>query len=136
MRTFADWDKTRPGFLEVDLVAHCGESAKGEYLHALTAMGVNTRWCELAVLPNRSQHAVGGAIDRIRERLPFSFLGLDSDNDSAFLNANLTRCCAAQKITFTRCRPYKKDDQAYVEETNWSAVREPGGTPGANPRKL
>ncbi|MEM1907689.1 MAG: transposase family protein [Thermosphaera sp.] len=123
VRTFADWDESKPGFLEVDLVAHCGESARGEYLHTLTAVDVDTRWCELEVLPNRSQQAVGEAIDRIRRKLPFPLLGIDSDNDSAFLNGNLTRYCAAQRITFTRCRPYKKNDQAHVEEKNWSAVR-------------
>ncbi|MCS7241022.1 MAG: transposase family protein, partial [Candidatus Bipolaricaulota bacterium] len=122
-RTFADWNETRPGFLEVDLVAHCGERTKGEYLHTLTSVDIDTRWCELAVLPNRSQQAVGEAVDVLRKALPFPLLGIDSDNDSAFLNANLSRYCEAQKITFTRCRPYKKNDQAYVEQKNWSAVR-------------
>jgi len=123
VRTFADWDDARPGFLEVDLVAHCGESTKGEYLHTLTAVDIDTRWCELSVLPNRGQQAVKEAVERMRGRLPFPLLGLDSDNDSAFLNGNLLRYCKDHKITFTRCRPYKKNDQAHVEQKNWSAVR-------------
>ena len=123
VRTFADWDDGRPGFLEVDLVAHCGESTKGEYLHTLCAVDVATRWCELEVLPNRSQQAVKEAVDRIRSRLPFPLLGIDSDNDSAFINANLLRYCQEEGITFTRCRPYKKNDQTYVEQKNWTAVR-------------
>ena len=121
VRTFADWDDARPGFLEVDLVAHCGESIKGEYLHTLTAVDIDTRWCELSVLPNRGQQAVKDAIEMMRGRLPFPLLGLDSGSD-AFLNWNLTRYCQTQKITFTRCRP-GKNDQAYVEQKNWSAVR-------------
>ena len=123
VRTFADWDSNRPGFLEVDLVAHCGESAKGECLHTLCAVDVATRWCVLEVLPNRSQQAVKEAVDRIRKYLPFPLLGIDSDNDSAFINANLLWYCQKERITFTRCRPYKKNDQTYVEQKNWTAVR-------------
>jgi len=124
VRTFADWNDARPGFLEVDLVAHCGESSAGEYLHTLNAVDVATGWCELEVLPNRSQQAVREAVDRIRERLPFPLSGIDSDNDSAFINANLLRYCRKERITFTRCRPYKKNDQAHVEQKNWTAVRQ------------
>lgn len=123
VRTFADWDNACAGFLEVDLVAHCGESSKGEYLHTLSTVDVATRWCEVEVLPNRSQQAVKEAMDRIRKRLPFPLLGIDSDNDSAFINANLLRYCQEEGITFTRCRPYKKNDQAYVEQKNWTVVR-------------
>jgi len=123
VRTYADWDDARPGFLEVDLVAHCGGTSKGEYLHTLTAVDIDTRWCELSVLPNRGQQAVKEAIEGMRKRLPFPLLGIDSEGDSAFLNGNLLRYCRAQEITFTRCRPYKKNDQAHVEQKNWSAVR-------------
>lgn len=102
-------------------MAHCGESSKGEYLHTLSTVDVATRW-ELWVLPNRSRK-VKEAVDRIRERLPFPLLGIDSDNDSAFINANLLRYCQEEGITFTRCRPYKKNDQAQVGQKNWTAVR-------------
>ncbi len=124
VRTFADWDEARPGFLEMDLVAHCGESTAGEYLHTLNTVDMTTRWCELEVLPNRSQESVEEAVGRIRQRLPFPLLGIDCDNDSAFINANLLRYCEKENITFTRCRPYTKNDQAHVEQKNWTAVRQ------------
>jgi len=107
----------------VDLVAHCGESARGEYLHTLCTVDVDTRWYELEVLPNRSQQAVKEGVDRIRSRLPFPLLGIDSDNDSAFINAKLLRYCQKERIAFTPCRPCKKNDQTYVEQKNWTAVR-------------
>jgi hypothetical protein len=124
VRTFADWNDVHPGFLEMDLVAHCGESVAGEYLNTLNAVDVATGWCEPEVLANRSQQSVKEAVDRVRQRLPFPLLGIDSDNDSAFINANLLRYCEQEGITFTRCRPYKKNDQAYVEQKNWTAVRQ------------
>jgi hypothetical protein len=123
LRTFADWNDARPGFLEVDLVAHCGETTAGEYAHTLTAVDVATGWCEPVALWNRSQETVEKAIEQVRERLPFPLLGLDSDNDSAFLNWPLKEYCEEHKITFTRCRPYKKNDQAHVEQKNWAVVR-------------
>ncbi|MEM3658200.1 MAG: hypothetical protein QXQ66_07280 [Candidatus Hadarchaeum sp.] len=122
VRTFADWTESKYGFLEVDLVAHSGKSAKGEYLHTLTAVDVETRQCELEVLPNNGQHAVEGTIDRIRERLPFPLLGLNSDTESAFPNGDFTLYCLDRKITFIQCR-LEKNDQAHIEEKNWSAVR-------------
>lgn len=93
----------------------------GEYLHTLTAVGVDARGCELHGLPNRGQQAVRAAIEWIRQRPPFPLLGFDSNNDSAFLNGNLTRYCMAQRIPFTLRRPCK-NDQAHVEEENWSGV--------------
>jgi hypothetical protein len=123
VHTFADWEDARPGFLEMDLVAHCGETTAGEYAHTLTAVDVATGWCEPAALWNRSQETVQQAIEEIRERLPFPLRGLDSDNDSAFLNWPLKRYCEEHRITFTRSRPYKKNDQAHVEQKNWSVVR-------------
>jgi hypothetical protein len=108
----------------MDLVAHCGESVAGEYLHTLNAVDVATAWCELAAVHNRSQEAVTKVIDRMRKRLPFPLRGIDSDNDSAFLNAHLYRYCTDEKIEFTRSRPYKKNDQAHVEQKNWCVVRQ------------
>ena len=124
VRTFAQWDDKRPGFTEVDLVAHGGDSTRGEYLHSLDMVDIASRWVELVALPNRGQIAVSAAIQRSQQRLPFALLGLDSDNGSEFINANLARYCAQNKISFTRCRPYKKNDQAHVEQKNWTAVRQ------------
>jgi len=123
VRTFADWDDARPGFLELDLVAHCGDSTQGEYIHTLDTVDVSTGWSECVAVPNRGQMAVFAAIQTVRQRLPFPLLGLDSDNDSAFINAHLYRYSQQEQITFTRSRPYKKNDQAHVEQKNWSIVR-------------
>lgn len=124
IRTFAQWDDAQPGFMEIDLVAHCGETTRGEYLNTLDMVDVCTRWVELTPLINRSQATVTAAIAAVQMRLPYALLGLDSDNGSEFINANLKRFCEQAQITFTRCRPYRKNDQAYVEQKNWTAVRQ------------
>ncbi len=124
VRTFAQWDDAKPGFMEIDLVAHCGDSTRGEYLNSLDMIDVKTRWTEFLGLVNRSQATVGAAIKACRARLPFALLGLDSDNGSEFINHDLKRYCEQEHITFTRCRPYKKNDQAYIEQKNWTAVRQ------------
>ena len=124
VRTFAQWDDLRPGFTEVDLVAHCGASAHGEYVHSLDMVDIATRWSEQVALPNRSQTAVTAAVETARQRLPFPLRGLDSDNGAEFINATLYRYCAQHQITFTRARPYRKNDQAHVEQKNWTTVRQ------------
>jgi hypothetical protein len=124
VRTFAQWDDAQPGFMEIDLVAHCGGTTRGEYLNSLDMIDVKTRWVELYGLLNRSQATVSAAIVTCRGRLPYALLGLDSDNGSEFINDDLKRYCEREHITFTRCRPYKKNDQAYVEQKNWTAVRQ------------
>jgi hypothetical protein len=123
VRTFADWDEARPGFTEIDLVAHCGESTHGEYLHTLTMVDVATGWLECGAVVNRGQREVFAALERLRQCLPFRLLGIDSDNDSAFLNGHLVRYCQREQVTFTRSRPYRKNDQAHVEQKNGSVVR-------------
>ncbi len=127
VRTFAQWDDAQPGFMEVDLVAHCGDSTHGEYLNSLDMIDVKTRWVELYGLLNRSQATVKAAIIVCRGRLPYALLGLDSDNGGEFINEGLKHYCEQEHITFTRCRPYKKNDQAYVEQKNWTAVRQTVG---------
>jgi hypothetical protein len=124
IRTFADWDDARPGFLEIDLVAHCGETTAGEYLHTLSAVDIDTRWYEPVALPNRSQKATFEGICTLRRRLPFPLLGLDSDSGGEFINYHLYHYCQEEQITFTRSRPFKKNDQAYVEQKNWTPVRQ------------
>lgn len=124
VRTFAQWDDAQPGFMEIDLVAHCGDATRGEYLNSLDMIDVKTRWVELYGLLNRSQATVSAAIVACRSRLPYALLGLDSDNGTEFINHDLKRYCEQEHITFTRCRPYKKNDQAYVEQKNWTAVRQ------------
>jgi hypothetical protein len=123
VRTWNDWDDARPGFVEVDLVAHCGNTTEGVYLNTLTVTDVSTGWTECLALPTKTQAAVSQAIIDLRERLPFPLLGIDSDNGSEFINDTLYRYCQNEQICFTRSRPYKKNDQAHVEQKNWSVVR-------------
>jgi hypothetical protein len=123
VRTFTEWDEERPGFMEIDLVAHCGNTTEGQYLNTLTCTDICTGWTDVTALPHRSQEAVSEAIHMMRQRLPFDLLGIDSDNGSEFINELLYRYCLNEKITFTRSRPYKKNDQAHVEQKNWSVVR-------------
>ena len=124
VRTFSEWDDDRPGFAEVDLVAHCNDTTRGEYLHTLTMTDIATQWTECLPLRNRSQQTVTDAIAIARKQLPFAMLGLDSDNGGEFINQTLLRYCKEEEITFTRCRPYRKNDQCHVEQKNWSIVRE------------
>jgi hypothetical protein len=123
IKTFAEWEDGRPGFLEVDLVHHCGESVDGFYLTTLSAVDVATGWSECVAVWGKNQERVGSAIHRMRQRLPFPFLGLDSDNGSEFINRHLLTYCQKEHITFTRSRSYKKNDSCYVEQKNWSVVR-------------
>lgn len=123
VRTFTEWDEERPGFMEIDLVAHCGNTTEGQYLNTLTCTDISTGWTDVTGLLYRSQETVSKAIHCMRQRLPFALLGIDSDNGSEFINDLLYRYCLDEKITFTRSRPYKKNDQAHVEQKNWSVVR-------------
>jgi hypothetical protein len=123
VQTFTEWDKEQPGFMEIDLVAHCGNTTEGQYLNTLTCTDISTGWTDVTALSHRSQEAVSKAIHLMRQRLPFPLLGIDSDNGSEFINDLLYRYCLGEKITFTRSRPYKKNDQAHVEQKNWSVVR-------------
>jgi hypothetical protein len=123
IRTFADWDDARPGFLEVDLVAHCGESTEGFYLNTLSTVDVATGWIECQGVWGKGQERVGSAVHHVSRRLPFPLLGLDSDNGSEFINHHLYAYCQRKGIIFTRSRPYKKNDSAHVEQKNWSVVR-------------
>jgi hypothetical protein len=124
IRTFADWDDDQPGFLEIDLVAHGGERSDGEYLHSLVLTDSTTQWTECIPLLNRGEQAVSMAIAHARTLLPMAMLGLDSDNGGEFINHLLYRYCQRERITFTRCRPYKKNDQCHVEQKNDSIVRQ------------
>jgi len=123
IRTFTDWQEDRPGFLEVDLVSHGGESTDGFYLTTLSTVDVASGWSECVGVWGKGQERVGGAIHRVRQRLPIPLLGLDSDNGSEFINQHLYNYCRKEGITFTRSRSYKKNDSCHVEQKNWSVVR-------------
>ena len=123
IRTFTDWDDARPGFVEVDLVAHCGSSTRGFYLCTLCAVDITTAWVELDAVWGKNQERVGSAVHRVRERLPVPLVGLDSDNGSEFINRHLWTWCQRLGITFTRSRAWKKNDSAHVEQKNGAIVR-------------
>jgi len=118
------WDVTSPGFSEIDLVAHSGNSGEGEFAHSLNLTDIHTGWTESRALLGKSQVAVQEALDEIAGVLPFRLLGLDSDNGWEFINWHLKGGCEAKKIQLTRGRPYKKDDNAHVEQKNWTHVRQ------------
>ncbi len=123
IRTFADWQENKPGFLEIDLVAHCGESTEGFYLNTLCAVDVASGWTECLPVWGKGQDRVKASVHRVRQRLPFPLLGVDSDNGSEFINQSFYRYCQEEKITFTRSRSYKKNDSCHVEQKNGNIVR-------------
>ena len=123
IKTFVDWDNARPGFLEIDLVAHCGSTSAGQFLFTLSTVDVATGWTLCRGVRNKGEEAVFKELAEIRRRLPFPLLGLDSDNGGEFINRTLVHYCEDESITLTRARPYRKDDSCHIEQKNWSVVR-------------
>jgi transposase InsO family protein len=117
------WDVKTPGFAEIDLVSHSGNSGAGDFAQSLNLTDIYTGWTESRALLGKSQVAVQQALEEIRSSLPFPLLGLDSDNGSEFINWHLRHWCEENQIQLTRGRPYKKDDNAHVEQKNWTHVR-------------
>ncbi len=114
---------TNPGILEIDLVVHCGSSAMGEFINTLNSTEMITGWYEAEAIMGKSQKAVNEALCQIEKRLPFKLKGIDSDNGTEFINGNLKRFADSRKITFTRSRPYQKNDNAHIEQKNFTHVR-------------
>ncbi len=123
VRTFADWGDVVPGNLEIDFVAHCGGSLVGSFIHSLVVTDVCSGWTEATSLLMREQSMVVEGLEVLRGRLPILVLGINSDNDSAFINESVTKYCTDQQITFTRSRPYRKNDQAWIEQKNGAVIR-------------
>ena len=117
------WNDDRPGYFEIDSVAHSGGSTEGEFFWTLSLIDVCTGWYEGAPLRTKGQAETLRQLKSVRARLPFKILGLDSDNGSEFLNWHLVKFCEENGIQFTRCRPYHKNDQCRVEQKNASVVR-------------
>jgi transposase InsO family protein len=117
------WDVQNPGFTEVDLVSHSGNSASGEFAHTLNVTDIHTTWTESRAVLGRGEEVVQRALNEIAEGLPFRLLGVDSDNGSEFINWHLKSWCEQKDIQLTRGRPYKKDDNAHIEQKNWTHVR-------------
>jgi hypothetical protein len=123
VRTFSDWHDPPPGFFEADLVAHSGPTASGSFVQTLVLTDIATGWTECAPLLVREQGLLVEVLTEIREHLPFAVLGFDTDNDSVFMNETVQEYCRIAGVEFTRCRPYRKNDQAWVEQKNGSVVR-------------
>lgn len=123
VRTFGDWEAPSPGHMEADLVAHCGEQLSGSFVHTLVLTDVATGWTECVALVVREAALVVEALTRLRASLPFRLAGFDTDNGTEFLNETVLKYCASQQIEFTRSRPYRKNDQAWVEQKNGAIVR-------------
>jgi hypothetical protein len=117
------WDVETPGFTEIDLVSHSGNSAAGEFIHSLNVTDIHCTWVESRAVMGKSQIGVLNAMKEIEQALPFKLLGIDSDNGSEFINYHLKTFCDQTQIQFTRGRPYKKDDNAHIEQKNWTHVR-------------
>jgi hypothetical protein len=120
------WQQTRPGFLEADTVAHCGPSAAGQFIYTLDCVDIATGWTEQRAVWGRGETAVLAQLRQIEACLPFALLGFDCDNGAEFLNHHLVRhfLHRARPVTFTRSRPYRKDDNAHIEQKNWTHVRQ------------
>jgi hypothetical protein len=118
-----NWDVSEPGFTEVDLVSHSGANASGTFIHSLNITDILLGWVETMPIMGKSEEATLTAIEAIIKDLPFTLKGIDSDNGSEFINNLLFEYCKRKKIQFTRSRPYKKDDNAHIEQKNWTHVR-------------
>jgi hypothetical protein len=123
LRTFGEWADVQPGAVQADLVGHCGESTYGFFLTSLLAVDVATGWTESRAVWGKGQQRVRSAVHFIRQALPIPLRSLHTDNGGEFLNHLLVPWCRAQRISMTRGRPYRKNDQAYVEQKNWSVLR-------------
>ena len=123
IRTFDGWEDPAPGFVEADLVAHSGPTVKGSYVQTLTLTDIATGWTECAPLLVREQKLLIEVLGEVRKRMPFALLGFDTDNDSVFMNETVKSYCEQTGLVFTRCRPYRKNDQAWVEQKNGAVVR-------------
>jgi hypothetical protein len=123
VRTFGEWADVKPGNVQADLLAHCGNSTYGFFLTSLLAVDVATGWTELQAVWGKGQQRVGSAVHRIREALPMPLRSLHTDNGGEFLNHILIPWCREEQITFTRGRPHRKNDQAYAEQKNWAVLR-------------
>src|ERR1700758_471776 len=123
VRTFDGWDDPPPGFVEADLVAHSGPVARGSFVQTLVLTDIATGWTECAPLLVREQVLLTEVLGEVCKRMPFPLLGFDTDNDSVFLNETVQSYCKEADVEFTRCRPYRKNDQAWVEQKNGAVVR-------------
>jgi hypothetical protein len=118
------WDENRVGFCELDLVAHCGDSAKGDFINSVNLSDILTQWTETEAVMGKAQKRVQKAIENNQNRLPFPLKGIDPDNGGEFINWALLDYCSKNEIEFTRGREYMKNDNAHIEQKNWTHIRQ------------
>jgi len=123
VRTFADWNEPPPGSMEMDCVAHCGDANRGSYVNSLVLTDIASGWTEAAPLVVRESGVLVETLERIRQGLPFALRALDVDNGSEFVNESLINYCLSHGIELTRSRPYRKNDQAWIEQKNGAVMR-------------
>lgn len=123
VKVASEWDTDQVGNLQVDYVLHCGRSTAGEYLHTISAADIATGWWEGEAIMGRSQVATKQGLDNIRGRLPFRIREIHPDNDTGMINDLVWNYCRKARIKMSRSRPYKKNDNAWVEQRNWTHIR-------------
>lgn len=127
MKTWAEWNDHEPGFVQIDLVGHEGGDNNGHFFYTLDATDVATGWTEAITVRSKGERIVATGLETLRLRFPFHIAGIHSDNGSEFINHHLARWCTTRQITFSRGRASNKNDQAHVEQKNWSVVRRSAG---------
>jgi transposase InsO family protein len=127
LKTWREWDDRSPGFVEIDLVGHDGGDNNGAFYYTLDAVDVATGWNEAITITTKSEKAVTAGLEQLQLRFPFPILGIHCDNGSEFINHHLFRWCTTRQITFTRGRANHSNDQAFIEQRNWSTVRRAAG---------
>jgi len=127
VKVAGEWDTNEVGNIQVDYVEHCGRSTGGQYIHTVSAVDIASGWWEGEAITARTQEATREALDRIRKRAPFRFREIHPDNDHGLINDLLWRYCRKRQIKLSRSRPYKKNDNAWVEQRNWTHVRKEVG---------
>jgi hypothetical protein len=121
---YKPWENIDPGWCETDTVAHCNDDVSGEFIYTLNLVDISSGWSEQGAIWGKGERATVKEMDNIQKRLPFKLLGLDPDNGSEFINWHMHKYCKRKNITLTRSRPYKKNDNAHIEQKNWTAVRQ------------
>ena len=121
---YGPWKAVDPGWCETDTVAHCNDNVSGEFIYSLNLTDISSGWSEQGAIWGKGERATVLEMDNLRLRIPFPLLGLDPDNGSEFINWHMHRYCKKNNITLTRSRPYKKNDNAHIEQKNWTAVRQ------------
>jgi hypothetical protein len=124
VKVASEWDTAEVGNVQLDYVGHCGRSTGGEYLHTLSAVDIASSWWEGEPILGRSQHATEAGLQEIRQRLPFRLREIHPDNDTGLLNDLIWRCCRKWRVRMSRSRPYRKNDNAWIEQRNWTHVRQ------------